>query len=360
MSSKPRLLLKPHLVDVGFITLVATYIFICWRICVASGFDDRFSPLMYLGLAGRITFTLLLGYALYRLLRVAFILVSPRMQLKIQPGATSKGRPLKLIMDDLKAGPLRPEIYQRGLPIFIAFIFFFSTFTSMKFLIPDIKPFEWDTYFMKADLALHLGLDPWRILQPVLGYPVITRIISFIYILWLPAFFFVLYWQLFRFKDHELRMRFFYTFILTWAINGTFLAIFFSSAGPCFFEKVTGADYYAQLMDYLRATNETYQIYSVYTQDLLWRNHVDKAQLLGGGISAFPSVHVSTVFLFVLMARNIDRLRLWIFGAFFLVILLGSIHLGWHYAVDGYFSILTTWIIWSLTGCYPRTKRRTN
>jgi hypothetical protein len=35
---------------------------------------------------------------------------------------------------------------------------------------------------------------------------------------------------------------------------------------------------------------------------------------------------------------------------FFGVIFFGSIHLGWHYAVDGYISIISVWALWRLTG----------
>jgi hypothetical protein len=40
----------------------------------------------------------------------------------------------------------------------------------------------------------------------------------------------------------------------------------------------------------------------------------------------------------------------WIFGAFLLVILIGSVHLGWHYAIDGYVGIIGTLILWWACG----------
>jgi hypothetical protein len=37
-----------------------------------------------------------------------------------------------------------------------------------------------------------------------------------------------------------------------------------------------------------------------------------------------------------------------------LLILLRSVHLNWHYAVDDYVAILATWLIWRLSGWMVR------
>ncbi|MFC7665225.1 hypothetical protein ACFQWF_24725 [Methylorubrum suomiense] len=59
--------------------------------------------------------------------------------------------------------------------------------------------------------------------------------------------------------------------------------------------------------------------------------------------------------LFALAGRH---LSLWLgrmlmlYGA---VIFIGSIHLGWHYAVDGYASVIGTVLLWSLVGRATKT-----
>ncbi len=333
--------------NLSFIALVGAYVLMCWGLVLYTGHGAAFSPLIYLGAGVRFSFTFALIYILYRLLRAVYLLVKDKPK-----------RPSAHLLADLKKGPLRAELYTRALPIFIAFIFFFSTFTSMKFLIAQINPFMssgWDEFFMNADRALHFGRDPWQLLQPLLGHPLITKALSFAYILWLPLFFLVLYWQLFQRKDEALRMRFFYSFVLIWAINGTFMAIAFSSAGPCFYENVTGGGTFTPLMDYLYSVHEHTKIYALPTQESLWENYVSGGNMLGGGISAFPSVHVATAFLFVLLTRHKHKLIFSGFIAFFIAIMLGSVHLGWHYAVDGYFAILSTWGIW--WGCGRLTKK---
>ena len=55
----------------------------------------------------------------------------------------------------------------------------------------------------------------------------------------------------------------------------------------------------------------------------------------GGGISAMPSMHVAvSLWLALVMQAYFPRLQ-FLGWAYFTVILIGSVHLGWHYAVDG-------------------------
>ena len=54
--------------------------------------------------------------------------------------------------------------------------------------------------------------------------------------------------------------------------------------------------------------------------------------------------------MFVLLARRAHRWLMVAAIAFCAVVLFGSVHLGWHYAVDGYFSIAATVVIWKIVG----------
>lgn len=72
----------------------------------------------------------------------------------------------------------------------------------------------------------------------------------------------------------------------------------------------------------------------------------------GAGISAMPSLHVAIAFLTVQVAFS--RSKRWSLRfaalAYFLVILVGSVHLGWHYLLDGLVSIAAMVPLWIRAG----------
>lgn len=63
-----------------------------------------------------------------------------------------------------------------------------------------------------------------------------------------------------------------------------------------------------------------------------------------------PSMHVAQAFLFFLAMRKISRRAGLYFGVFVVIVMIASVHLGYHYAVDGYVSIAVTLLIWAVAG----------
>jgi len=63
-----------------------------------------------------------------------------------------------------------------------------------------------------------------------------------------------------------------------------------------------------------------------------------------------PSVHNGLAFLFALAGWKLSRPLGYLFGAYALLIWVGSIHLGWHYGVDGIVAIGLTLGIWRVCG----------
>lgn len=143
-----------------------------------------------------------------------------------------------------------------------------------------------------------------------------------------------------------LRAQYAWTFILCWTVLGNLLSSLTLAAGPVFYARVAGSDRFAGLTDYLAQHDGPYSAHRL--QNLLWAAYSDQSAGFASGISAFPSMHVSMVTLFTLYGFKISRLLGLAFAAYALLILLASVHLGWHYAVDGYFSIFATVALWKM------------
>ncbi|WP_348626143.1 phosphatase PAP2 family protein [Mesorhizobium sp. LNJC403B00] len=86
-------------------------------------------------------------------------------------------------------------------------------------------------------------------------------------------------------------------------------------------------------------------------QDIVWSGYIG-ATPGSLGISAFPSMHVAMAVLFALYATRRSRLAGLLMWAFAAIIMVGSVVLGWHYAVDGYASVLISIAIWKACGYF--------
>jgi len=137
-------------------------------------------------------------------------------------------------------------------------------------------------------------------------------------------------------KEGALRRRqFVLALTLVWLGLGALLATAGASAGPLFLDRVlpdAGAS--NEMLDYLSAVDRRFQLLTLGGKQLLWTAHQGRSGNPFTGISAFPSIHVSVAALYVLVFLGENRLWAGIATVYTCVIVLGSVHLGWHYAID--------------------------
>lgn len=262
-------------------------------------------------------------------------------------------RPLKALGRSLKAVLTDRRKMAAGLPVALALAIFMYVFTMLKSAISILVPFSWDQTFDQLDLAIHFGHRPWEILQPLLGYWPVTFLINLNYNMWFVVM--NVFWSYFAFiaKPSAERTRFFLTYMLIWIVGGGVMAVFFSSAGPCYFTRLgISPDPYAALMTYLDGANAHAPIWALGTQDMLWA--LKEAGSGFGGVSAMPSMHNATALLFALMCPWQSKLVRRLLIAHAALIFIGSIHLGWHYAADAYVAWALALTLWAAMGPVAR------
>lgn len=220
---------------------------------------------------------------------------------------------------------------------FIAILFFTAVFTYVKETIPKLNPFSWDVIFASLDQRIHGGVDPYVILQPVFANPAVMRIVDIAYSAW---FLFIYFFTFIACMDRENPIRrnsFLIAFVLTWIFGGSLLATLFSSVGPIYFHDFGFGDQFLPIKSMLMSIHEHRPLLAVEMQTML---------LGTGGISAMPSMHLATSWIMAFQAFRYSTKLGWVMVAFAILIQIGSVVLGWHYAIDGYIGFLVAIACW--------------
>jgi hypothetical protein len=233
-----------------------------------------------------------------------------------------------------------------------------DVFSAAKRAIPAVHPFSWDARLDAISLWIHRGHRPWELLQPIFGHPWITRLADDYYHLGWSFLILGAQGLAVVAAPSELRRRYLTASILVWFVVGTLAALLLSSAGPAYFgHVVSGPDPYAGLNTYLESVDRVTPLLSRLGQRSLWAVYTRGGDIFGFGVSAMPSVHVATATLLACLCFSIRRRMGAVATVGAILMLISSVILGWHYAVDGYVGALLTIGLWWIAG---RLERRPN
>ncbi len=244
------------------------------------------------------------------------------------------------------ASPAFTRPFVAGLPLLAVAIVLLPFFSKMKAAIPLFNSYSWDAAFIAWDRAIFFGQDAWQVLQPVLGYPLVTAFLALLYQLWFLLLYPGVLFFAFARLDPVLRRRFFLSYVLAWTLIGGAMATALASVGPVFLEPLIGDPTFAAQMAYLYAANEQVPIMVLPVQEMLLDWYGSAENGLGSGITAMPSMHCAIAFLYWLAMRRIDRAWGLFFGVFAAITWISSVHLAYHYAVDGLVSLIAIAAIW--------------
>jgi membrane-associated phospholipid phosphatase len=234
------------------------------------------------------------------------------------------------------------------LPLLV-FPLFLAAFTIAKSSIGFLVGFRWDPTLARIDVAL-LGTDAWRLTHRWIG-PDATVALEAVYaIVWGVALAFVAP-LVAMLASLRLAGRFFLAMILTWTVGGLICATLFASAGPVFAQlsDATLGRHFALLQAALAQSlppGSMIRESQEYLRSAAPYHYVVK----GGGISAMPSMHVGTAAIYVLASRR--SLLLAPALLFWALVMIASVHFGYHYLIDGITATLIAAACWRVSGWY--------
>src|SRR5690606_14746870 len=220
-----------------------------------------------------------------------------------------------------RQGPLGGRRVWTAAAVLVLGPFFLSTFTAWKVAMPSLRPFECDALLSQLDFMLHGGA-PHRL---VAWIPVsaMDRIYSTGWIFMFGASVLTIAWK----GDTRAMLA----IVLTWIVLGTIIAYLVPSAGPIFYARIVGdPNPYVGLMESLEASAP---LAVLATRDYLWGAYGSGSVALGSGISAFPSMHVAFPTVLTWAAFRHERRIGKLMAGWTVLVLMGSVALGWHYAI---------------------------
>ncbi|OAP37673.1 hypothetical protein AU381_12865 [Sinorhizobium glycinis] len=258
-------------------------------------------------------------------------------------------RPTAALIKHVRDVLVRDDRYAHALHSMVIFIGMITVFATIKSTIPAINAFSWDPVLIEFDRAIFGGIDPYVLTSAAFGNAYAIVVINFFYNLWLILVACSLVWAAWT-SNHLLRLRFMFSALLGWLVAGNVLAIVFSSVGPCFVEPLTGDRTYAPLMQLLEQVNsETAMVWALTAQKGLWAAYTSETGAISG-ISAMPSLHVVFAVIIACATWSMGYLRRWLGTGFALIIAIGSVQLGWHYASDGIVGGALALLFWKVSG----------
>lgn len=251
------------------------------------------------------------------------------------------------IADYIAAGRLTDALWAT-LIIQVMMIFF----CLGKSLLTVLVPFYADPFLAQGDHWLHGGVYPHQLLLPLVDTYQLMPLVDVVYLVWFLVMGTAGGYSIFCDNDRVRRLRYLLSFALSWTLCGTLLALVLSSCGPMYYHFYYSGvpQAYTDLLLWLQTANDGKPVMALETAD--WLRSMISDDILPdiSGISAFPSQHVAISWLIGLYAWANNRLLGAVVLVYALLVLCGSVLLAWHYALDGYVSILASTLIWWVSG----------
>lgn len=203
----------------------------------------------------------------------------------------------------------------------------YATFRNLKNAVPFINDHLWDSSFARVDSWLFFGHDPAATLHSLFGTSsLVAHFFSLVYVAWIVLIPVSLAWALVFTRLRAVAAWFVTAIAVDWAI-GAAAYVAFPTLGPVYSDPTTFAGLPHTMVTDLVQGLQDGRI-EVVTDPV-------GAHTLQS-IAAFPSLHVGLMVTLCLVVQLASRRRLYKLLAWGFLVLtsLGTIYLGWHFAID--------------------------
>ncbi len=239
------------------------------------------------------------------------------------------------------------RIHAAGLAL-LAAIALSTGYMLIKNALPYLTPYFADALLADIDSRLHFGISPWKLTHALGDGEMSVGLLETVYlVIWsFPAMTLPIILALTD-RDAARVRRTLILYAAAWILIGNVLALAGLSVGPVYYDRLLGGTRFADLVAALQQSGVTTSSFGI-IQERLWEVYRQSAVVIGSGISAFPSVHVAVATVTVIYLA--ERSRRWLIPGipFLALILFTSVYTGYHYAIDGYASILIVLMLWWL------------
>lgn len=213
-----------------------------------------------------------------------------------------------------------------------------------------------DSALAAIDRALLGGNDAWTLSHRLFPQAWITGAIDALYH---PLFFpMTMGIAICTYLPLHSAARFRYTLGYTLLLAGpaTIGSWLVPAVGPCFDAALHGAERFVPLGELLAEQQGELgrPLGALDYQRKLVSLFASRSIADGAGIAALPSIHNGLSTLFICFALHLRRTLAWLLVPYAAIVLLGSVHLGWHYGIDGIVGIALAIGTWWATGPIAR------
>lgn len=215
--------------------------------------------------------------------------------------------------------------------------------------------YGYDGFLAGIDHSI-FGTDPWKLTHALVPSAEATRLIDLAY----HPFFFPMTMGIaictFLPLNSRHRLRHTMAFAMLTIVPTSLVAALLPAVGPCFDLFYHGNQQFVEMTNTLAAQQATLiaqghpGLESLAAQAKLQSLLGAPSIADGGGIAALPSMHNALSTLFLCFLVGFSRRWLWVALPYAALILFGSVHLGWHYAIDGVVGIALAFLMWRIAG----------